>query len=199
MFIRKLAVITVAAAFLSQSAFAFDLRSIFQREQVPQTVSLLYTLWHGLRIGTATGFSAGWARYAPENDMNNVWKSAGYGALGGTVFGLGAELLGRPAEGNEILADTGFGGGIGATAGTLVGTIAALLQQKSELVGEDAAWGQLAGASLGFLYGTYRVAAGKYSGQTMEEPRLPFPFPVPNGFNLTPGTRGVRLTYEKHF
>lgn len=200
MLTKKLTVLTVTFVFFSTAAFAFDPTSLFKREEVPMAVPLFKTLWHGARIGLTTGFSAGWARYSPENDPGRAWKSAGFGALGGAAFGLGAGLIGKPVTANEILADTGFAGGIGASVGALVGAVMAITEDKTEYVGEGAAWGQLAGAAFGFLHGAYKAFTGGYSEHKEEELQFPLPFPISRGMYIVPSGNGeFQITYRKRF
>jgi hypothetical protein len=175
---------------------------IIEREYVPADISLAGSLWHGLRLGTVTGLSAGWVRYSGEHETPGIWSSTGWGALAGIGLTAAADLFDKRVTVNNILSDTGYGGRIGGSAGFLWGAVTALVSGESERIGDGTAWGFLGGATLGLLYSGYQAATGHYSetGEVPDGLTLPTTLPLPHSFNLSPSPSGtILLTYEKKF
>lgn len=183
------------------AASASDWGILIEREEVSPTISLPASLWHGVRVGAVTGLTAGWVRYSGDFATQDVWNSAGFGALAGAGLSLSAELFRKRVMFNEVLSDTGYGGRIGASAGFLWGAATALVSGESERVGSSTAWGQLAGAAIGLIYGSYRAASGHYADEERPKGGLPLPFtvPVPQGFDVQPKPSGITIVFKKRF
>jgi hypothetical protein len=178
-----------------QTASAFDLTGfLFNREEVVGTVSLISTLARGARVGGATGLSAGWARYADDNNTPQILSSTGIGILAGLGLGLTGELLGKRVPTNRAFSDISYGSRLGGSAGVLLGTVDGLLSGKTERIARDTAWGQLAGVALGVLYAGYQVASGGYT-----QGQKSLPIPVPLSIVPDPSSDTVMIYLEKRF
>ena len=145
-----------------------------KREQKAGTVA--ETIGAGIGMGASTGLSAGWVRYyRPHYEMQNIWDSVGYGALGGLGLGVGAAVLGRNGTGFQYLNDIDAVAGAGGTAGFFWGIVSALFTGDSERVGSGLAWGQLGGTVLGIGFASTKAVMGKYTAvEKKEEVRYRF-------------------------
>lgn len=152
--LKQLCTVTITlmciAAFSKTAPCADDL---FFNHPAGSTPSVFNYGWRGLFIGSLAGLSAGYIRYADDNNSNEMLKSLAYGALTGAGLGLVAGFVdtsaGTYGTGDIILRDTNRGGGFGLAVGLIWGGINAISKGDSKEVGKGAAWGYLGGLVVG--------------------------------------------------
>lgn len=138
-------------------------------EKEAPVAPFVVTVVHGTALGAYTGLAAGWVRYADRHEMQNVWESVGYGALGGLGAGTAAAIIGKEGAGNMALNDidavSGFGGGMGF----IWGVVSALFTGDSRRIADGMAWGQLAGVVTGIGVAGYKAATHRYAVEREEK------------------------------
>jgi len=161
--------IMVALCFLVTTSWAGEGHDAEQKSDiaVPPFVD---TVVHGTAMGAFTGLAAGWVRYADLHEMQNVWESVGYGALGGLSLGFTAAVLGPDGKGSRILGDIERSSGVGGGVGFMWGIVSALFTGDSRRIASSMAWGHLAGCVAGFGLAGYKIAAKKYDNDEEQTP-----------------------------
>ena len=130
------------------------------------TPSVLYYARDGVIVGLVSGVSVGYLQN--QNDAKMMADGAIIGTLlgmaGGIVLGVIDVDNGKKGIGAIILRDMNLGGGIGIIAGTLIGGLDVINNNKWESVGKDAATGYLAGVVLGLGIAVYEgpIIAQRY-------------------------------------
>jgi hypothetical protein len=171
----------VAGTLPAQEAPALD-------EKTERIVTATATVFHGIGMGASTGLCAGWVRYADRHEMQQVWESVGYGALGGVALGTGAALAG--AAGEDALNDIDRGSALGGGIGFAWGVVAALFTGESPRIADGMAWGNLAGITAGMCYAGIRSLRHGYPREE-EAPKKNYSVSVmrDSAANLCPALR----------
>jgi len=147
--------------------------------------------WQGLLVGSISGSSAGYIRYADANDSTNMLKSLGYGALIGTGVGLiagAADIAyGQKATGYYLMQNMSLGGWFGMGLGVISGGIRALNDGDVKFVGTNAAWGYLAGVLIGAGYGIYKGTKTGAKEKSSKNINFSVAFLEDSGANIVPG------------
>ena len=121
--------------------------------------------WSGLTTGLAVGVAAGYLATGPTY-QSGEWKMVvtglGVGALSGLGTGiiLGIVDIGSAPDtpGYIVLRDIGFGSGLGAITGLIVGAIVAVNGGELRDLSRGTAYGTLIGAGTGMLFGILEAA-----------------------------------------
>ena len=137
--------------------------------------NIFYYGWRGVFIGSLAGLSAGYLRYADENNTSEMLRSLAYGALAGAGVGLIAGFADASngnvyGAGDTILRDMNSGGGFGLAVGLLWGGISAISKGDSREVGKGAAWGYLGGLVVGLGVAIVQNASGTRSSTACAVP-----------------------------
>jgi hypothetical protein len=160
--LRRWIAVFAVVCYLWTAAFGQEPSDCPKAAEPSPAAEFIGTTVHGTALGAYLGLSAGWVRYADRHEMQNVWESAGYGALAGLGAGLTAAIVGKNGTGELVLADIDRASGVGGSFGFLWGITGALFTGDSRRIANGLAWGNLAGCVLGLGIAGYKIATEKY-------------------------------------
>jgi len=168
MLLRRILAIFIVLCGLTNIAAGQEENDVKEKDAASVS-TFVGTTFYGVGVGASQGLSAGWVRYADRHEMQNVWESVGYGALGGVGLGLTAAVLGNDGSGMKVLKDLDTAGSLGGGFGFVWGIVSALFTGDSRRIASSIAWGNLGGFVLGLGVAGYKMAKHKYADEDENE------------------------------